>query len=65
MAKLWGKEIAVDEQVSLLEDFSSYLETSMLVTIEKFKSIIIIQKMGWLNDARDFLPNVLPEIFRF
>ena len=62
MAKLWGKEITVDEQISLLEDFSSYLEVSMLVTIEKFKSIIILQKMGWLNDARDFLVKTLPEV---
>ena len=62
MAKLWDKEITVDEQISLLEDFSSYLEVSMLVTIEKFKSIIILQKMGWLNDARDFLTNTLPEV---
>lgn len=62
MAILWGKEIKVDEQVSLLEDFSSYLEVSMLVTIEKFKSIIIIQKNGWLNDARDFLVKALPEV---
>ena len=62
MAKLWDKEITVDEQLSLLEDFSSYLEVSMLVTIEKFKSIIILQKMGWLNDARDFLTNTLPEV---
>ena len=62
MAKLWGKEISVDEQVSLLEDFSSYLEVSMLVTIEKFKSIIRLQKPGWLNDARDFLTDILPEV---
>lgn len=62
MAKLWDKEITVDEQISLLEDFSSYLEASMLVTIEKFKSIIILQKMGWLNDARDFLVKTLPEV---
>ena len=62
MANLWDKEITVDEQISLLEDFSSYLEVSMLVTIEKFKSIIILQKMGWLNDARDFLTNTLPEV---
>ena len=62
MAKLWDKEITVDEQISLLEDFSSYLEVSMLVTIEKFKSIIIIQKAGWLNDARDFLTDTLPDI---
>ena len=62
MANLWGKEIVVNEQESLLEDFSLYLETSMLATIEIFKSIIIIQKMGWLNDARDFLPNTLPKI---
>ena len=62
MAKLWDKEITVDEQISLLEDFSSYLEGSMLVTIEKFKSIIILQKMGWLNDARDFLVKTLPEV---
>lgn len=62
MAKLWDKEITVDEQISLLEDFSSYLEVSMLVTIEKFKSIIILQKMGWLNDARGFLTNTLPEV---
>ena len=62
MAKLWDKEITVDEQLSLLEDFSSYLEVSMLVTIEKFKSIIILQKMGWLNDARDFLVKTLPEV---
>ena len=62
MAKLWDKEITVDEQISLLEDFSSYLEVSMLVTIEKFKSIILIQKAGWLNDARDFLTDTLPDI---
>ena len=62
MAKLWGKEITVDEQISLLEDFSSYLEVSMLVTIEKFKSIIILQKPGWLNVARDFLSDTLPEV---
>lgn len=62
MAKLWDKEITVDEQISLLEDFSSYLEVSMLVTIEKFKSIIILQKSGWLNVARDFLTDTLPEV---
>ena len=62
MAKLWGKEISVDEQISLLEDFSSYLEVSMLVTIEKFKSIIRLQKTGWLNVARDFLTDTLPEV---
>ena len=62
MAKLWGKEISVDEQVSLLEDFSSYLEVSMLVTIEKFKAISILQKPGWLNDACDFLSNLMPDI---
>ena len=62
MANLWGKEIVVNEQESVLEDFSLYLETSMLATIEIFKSIITIQKMGWLNDARDFLPNILPKI---
>lgn len=62
MAKLWGKEISVDEQISLLEDFSSYLEVSMLVTIEKFKSIIRLQKPGWLNVARDFLTDTLPEV---
>ena len=62
MAKLWGKEIAVDEQVGSLEDFSSFLEVSMLVTIEKFKSIIILKKIGWLNDARDFLVKTLPKV---
>ena len=62
MAHLWGKDIVVNEKEALLEDFSFYLETSLMITIEKFKSIIILQKAGWLNDARDFLANTLPEV---
>lgn len=62
MATLWSKEITVNEQENIMGDFSSYLETSLMITIEKFKSIIILQKPGWLNVARDFLAEILPDI---
>lgn len=62
MAKLWGKEIMVDEQVSLLEDFSSYIEKSMLENITSFKSIMIHRKAGCLNEVCDFLVKLLPKV---
>ena len=62
MAILWEREFSINEQEYLMENFSSYLEISLKITIEKFKAIIALKKVGWLNDARDFLANTLPDI---